>query len=79
VLSFTKKPEHERRQLMSYRGVTHIALILSPLRKAEEFYQTLFALEVAFRETETPAGWYTLPSAASLPDTFWLAEGKRKD
>jgi catechol 2,3-dioxygenase-like lactoylglutathione lyase family enzyme len=49
---------------MSYRAVTHIALIVSPLRQAEEFYRTLFALEVAFREAETAGGWYTLPSDA---------------
>ena len=53
---------------MSYRAVTHIALIVSPLRQAEEFYRTLFALEVAFREAEITAGWYTLPS-----DAFTLA------
>jgi catechol 2,3-dioxygenase-like lactoylglutathione lyase family enzyme len=63
-----QKPEHGRRQLMSYRAVTHIALIVSPLRQAEEFYQTLFALEVAFREAETAAGWYTLPSDAGWDD-----------
>jgi catechol 2,3-dioxygenase-like lactoylglutathione lyase family enzyme len=53
---------------MSYRAVTHIALIVSPLRQAEEFYRTLFALEVAFRETETADGWYTLPSDAGWDD-----------
>ena len=42
---------------MSYRAFTHIALILTPLRQAEEFYRTLFALEVAFREAETADGW----------------------
>jgi catechol 2,3-dioxygenase-like lactoylglutathione lyase family enzyme len=53
---------------MSYRAVTHIALILTPLRQAEVFYQTLFALEVAFREAETADGWYTLPSDAGWDD-----------
>jgi hypothetical protein len=53
---------------MSYRAVTHIALMVSPLRQAEEFYRTLFALEVAFREAETAAGWYTLPPAAGWDD-----------
>jgi catechol 2,3-dioxygenase-like lactoylglutathione lyase family enzyme len=53
---------------MSYRAVTHIALFVSPLRQAEEFYQTLFALEVAFREAETAKGWYTLPSDAEWDD-----------
>src|SRR5215470_7638101 len=49
---------------MAYQAFTHIALIVSPLRQAEEFYRTLFALEVAFREAETADGWYTLPSDA---------------
>jgi len=65
---FPKKPEHERRQLVSYRAFTHIALIVTPLRQAEEFYRTLFALEVAFREAETADGWYTLPTAAGWDD-----------
>jgi catechol 2,3-dioxygenase-like lactoylglutathione lyase family enzyme len=51
---------------MTYRAVTHIAFTIAPLRQAEAFYQTLFALEVAFREAETPNGWYTLP-----PDASW--------
>jgi len=53
---------------MSYRAFTHIALIVTPLRQAEEFYRTLFALEVAFREAETADGWYTLPPHASWDD-----------
>jgi catechol 2,3-dioxygenase-like lactoylglutathione lyase family enzyme len=53
---------------MPYHAVTHIALIVSPLRQAEEFYRTLFALEVAFREAETDAGWYTLPFDADWDD-----------
>ena len=53
---------------MTYRAFTHIALLLTPLRQAEEFYQTLFALDVAFRETEVADGWYTLPSDASWDD-----------
>jgi hypothetical protein len=50
---------------MAYRAVTHIALVVSPLRQAEEFYQVLFALEVAFREAEAADGWRTLPPHAS--------------
>jgi catechol 2,3-dioxygenase-like lactoylglutathione lyase family enzyme len=53
---------------MTYRAFTHIALLVSPLRQAEEFYRTLFALEVAFREAETADGWYTLPSDAGWDD-----------
>jgi hypothetical protein len=46
---------------MTYRAFTQIALVVSPLRQAEEFYQALFALDVAFREAETADGWRTLP------------------
>jgi catechol 2,3-dioxygenase-like lactoylglutathione lyase family enzyme len=53
---------------MTYRAFTHIALIVTPLRQAEEFYRTLFALEVAFCEAETADGWYTLPSDAGWDD-----------
>jgi catechol 2,3-dioxygenase-like lactoylglutathione lyase family enzyme len=53
---------------MTYHAFTHIALIVTPLRQAEEFYRTLFGLEVAFREAETPEGWYTLPSEAGWDD-----------
>jgi catechol 2,3-dioxygenase-like lactoylglutathione lyase family enzyme len=53
---------------MTYRAFTHFALIVTPLRQAEEFYRTLFALDVAFREAETADGWYTLPVDASWDD-----------
>jgi hypothetical protein len=43
-------------------------LFSPPLRQAEEFYRTLFALDVAFRETEIADGWYTLPADASWDD-----------
>ena len=50
--------------MAGYRSVTHIALNVSPLEEAGEFYRELFRLEVAFREAETPAGWATLPDDA---------------
>jgi catechol 2,3-dioxygenase-like lactoylglutathione lyase family enzyme len=53
---------------MTYRAFTHIALIVTPLRQAEAFYQALFALEVAFREAEAADGWDTLPADASWED-----------
>lgn len=53
---------------MTYQAFTHIALIVTPLRQAEAFYQTLFALEVAFREAEAADGWDTLPPDASWGD-----------
>jgi len=59
---------------MAYRAVTHIALVVSPLRQAEAFYQALFALEVAFREAETADGWWTLPTHASWDDAPELGD-----
>src|SRR5262245_3968403 len=53
---------------MTYRAFTHIALIVTPLRQAEEFYRALFALAVDFREAEAADGWATLPSEASWDD-----------
>jgi catechol 2,3-dioxygenase-like lactoylglutathione lyase family enzyme len=53
---------------MTYQAFTHIALTVTPLRQAEEFYRTLFALDIAFREAEAADGWYTLPSDAGWDD-----------
>lgn len=53
---------------MSLHSFTHIALRVQRLREAEEFYCGLFALEVAWREAETPEGWYTLPEPAGWDD-----------
>jgi catechol 2,3-dioxygenase-like lactoylglutathione lyase family enzyme len=53
---------------MSLHSVTHVALRVERLREAETFYRALFALEVAFREAETPDGWYTLPTSADWDD-----------
>ncbi len=53
---------------MTYQAFTHIALIVTPLRQAEEFYRTLFALDIAFREAEAADGWDTLPPEASWDD-----------
>jgi catechol 2,3-dioxygenase-like lactoylglutathione lyase family enzyme len=58
---------------MSLRSYTHVALRVERLREAETFYRDLFALEVAFREAETPDGWQTLPPSADWED----AEGAR--
>jgi len=49
-------------------SVTHVALRVERLREAETFYRGLFALEVAFREAETPDGWSTLPESADWDD-----------
>ncbi len=49
---------------MAYHAFTHVALVVSPLRQAEEFYRALFALDVAFRETQVAGTWYTLPADA---------------
>jgi catechol 2,3-dioxygenase-like lactoylglutathione lyase family enzyme len=53
---------------MAVHSVTHVALRVERLREAEAFYRSLFALEVAFREAETPEGWYTLPVSADWDD-----------
>jgi catechol 2,3-dioxygenase-like lactoylglutathione lyase family enzyme len=53
---------------MSLRAFTHIAFRVERLREAEAFYCGLFELEVAWREAETPQGWYTLPEAAGWDD-----------
>jgi catechol 2,3-dioxygenase-like lactoylglutathione lyase family enzyme len=47
---------------------THVALRFERLREAETFYCDLFALDVAFREAETPNGWGTLPAGADWDD-----------
>ena len=53
---------------MTLHSFTHLALRVADLRWAEEFYRDLFALEVAFREAETPEGWGTLPESAGWDD-----------
>ena len=53
---------------MSYQGVTHIALRVEDLQKAEVFYRTLFWLKVAFYEAETSDGWRALPQGKSWAD-----------
>ena len=49
---------------MALHGFTHLALRVQRLREAEAFYRELFALDVAFREAETPEGWLTLQPSA---------------
>jgi catechol 2,3-dioxygenase-like lactoylglutathione lyase family enzyme len=53
---------------MGLRSFTHLALRVERLREAEAFYRTLFLMEVAFREAETPDGWGTLPDLADWDD-----------
>lgn len=53
---------------MSLHSFTHVALRVERLREAEAFYCGLFELEVAWREAETPQGWYTLPESAGWGD-----------
>jgi catechol 2,3-dioxygenase-like lactoylglutathione lyase family enzyme len=53
---------------MSIHALTHVALRVEQLREAEGFYRRLFALEVAWREAETPDGWATLPASADWDD-----------
>lgn len=53
---------------MSKMSMTHVAIVIEPerMQEAEAFYRQLFGMEVAFRETMTPAGWATLPSDVDI-------------
>jgi catechol 2,3-dioxygenase-like lactoylglutathione lyase family enzyme len=53
---------------VSLHSFTHLALRVEKLREAEAFYCRLFGLSVAWREAETPHGWYTLPEPAGWDD-----------
>ncbi len=53
---------------MGYKAVHYIALRVPDLRVAEEYYCTLFAAQVAFREAKAADGWGTLPPWASWAD-----------
>lgn len=49
--------------------VRHIALVVPDLREAEEYYQSLFQMELIGREAELEDGqWYTLPVGKSWDD-----------
>ena len=50
-------------------GVSHLALRVSDLREAAEYYRDLLDLDVAFREAETDEGWATLPADAAWDDS----------
>ncbi len=53
---------------MNCQSVTHIALRVGDLQKAEALYRNLFGLKVAFREAGTSDGWRTLPQDKSWAD-----------
>jgi catechol 2,3-dioxygenase-like lactoylglutathione lyase family enzyme len=53
---------------MTLHAFTHVALRVEQLREAEAYYCGLFRLEVAWREAETPDGWYTLPDSSGWDD-----------
>lgn len=53
---------------MKIETVTHIALRVSNLHEAENYYAQLFELDVAWREAETSAGWFTLPDDKTWDD-----------
>lgn len=47
----------------------HIALVVPNLRQAEEYYQSLFQMELVGREAELEDGqWYTLPAGRGWED-----------
>ena len=50
-------------------SIRHIALFVPDLREAEEYYQSLFGMELIGREAELEDGlWYTLPLDKSWDD-----------
>ncbi|HEX6678097.1 MAG TPA: VOC family protein [Actinomycetes bacterium] len=49
---------------MRYRSLTHVALRVPDLRRAEDFYRALFDLRVASRQAEVADGWRALPEDA---------------
>ena len=53
---------------MNNFSITHVALRVKDLHSCELFYRNVFGLEVAFREAETPNGWFTLPYSADWED-----------
>jgi catechol 2,3-dioxygenase-like lactoylglutathione lyase family enzyme len=57
---------------VSLVGVTHVALRVTDLRAAEEYYRGLLRLDVAFREAPTAEGWATLPDGAPWDDSLEL-------
>jgi catechol 2,3-dioxygenase-like lactoylglutathione lyase family enzyme len=48
--------------------MTHVALTVPDVAEAEDYYRSLFALEVAFRDVEIEGQWYGL-----RPDSDWRA------
>jgi catechol 2,3-dioxygenase-like lactoylglutathione lyase family enzyme len=50
-------------------GVSHLALRVSDLREAADYYRDLLDLDVAFREAETDDGWATLPAEAAWDES----------
>lgn len=57
---------------MTYGLITHVAIEVPDLIKAEEFYTTLFNTDVSYRQTEIDGEWYTLPEK-----TDWEAAIKK--
>lgn len=53
---------------MTITSVTHIALHVHDVQRAEAFYCQLFDLDVAWREAETRDGWRTLPDGKTWED-----------
>jgi catechol 2,3-dioxygenase-like lactoylglutathione lyase family enzyme len=51
-----------------YQSITHVSLTVDDVPAAEDYYRSLLALEVAFRDVEVDGAWYGL-----APDSDWLA------
>lgn len=57
----------EEVEMSSY--LRHIALVVPNLREAEDYYQSIFQMELIGREAELDDGqWYTLPKGKSWED-----------
>jgi catechol 2,3-dioxygenase-like lactoylglutathione lyase family enzyme len=58
---------------MSFRGISHVALLVNDLREAEGYYRHLFGMMVAYRETFLEGEWRTYRSERSWEDlaTSW--------
>jgi uncharacterized glyoxalase superfamily protein PhnB len=57
---------------MAYGLITHVAIEVPDLIKAEKFYTTFFNTDVNYRQTEIDGEWYTLPEK-----TDWEAAIKK--
>lgn len=64
------RADYSKKELEMKSYIRHIALVVPNLREAEEYYQSIFQMELIGREAELADGkWYTLPADKSWEDT----------